>query len=85
MSDQDRQPLLHTPVSNAIMATHPNRYGAVLTALYSFLAARETALARVQTSQKDEYSVVLFDHNAQVSAQPEPTKFRLNAKLFHRL
>src|SRR5258706_3062776 len=43
MTLTDRQPLQNTPMARRIVGRHNNRYGAVLSALWSFWHAREVA------------------------------------------
>ncbi|KAG9079434.1 hypothetical protein FRC06_007726 [Ceratobasidium sp. 370] len=65
MTDIDRRPLLNTPISSQLMANCNDRYGAVLSALYSFWLSRESATASSSTQMRqDAYSVVTFDDSA---------------------
>ncbi|KAF8552259.1 hypothetical protein OG21DRAFT_1416462 [Imleria badia] len=57
----DRRPLPNTPASARISARSNNRYGAVLSSLYSFWTAREAAIANLNVVRRDAYTVVLFD------------------------
>ncbi|KAG9087788.1 hypothetical protein FRC06_002366, partial [Ceratobasidium sp. 370] len=63
MTSSDRTPLLNTPISARLIASCNNRYGAVLSALYSFLLSREAAAtsSSIQARQ-DAYSIITFDH-----------------------
>ncbi|KAG9024253.1 hypothetical protein FRB95_011741 [Tulasnella sp. JGI-2019a] len=61
MADDDRQPVPNTPSSALISRHNPNRFGAVLSALYGFWTSRETG---IQGSRRDAYSVILFDEEA---------------------
>ncbi|KAG9091465.1 hypothetical protein FS749_016527 [Ceratobasidium sp. UAMH 11750] len=63
MTMSDRMPLPNTPISARLAANCNNRYGAVLSALYSFWLSREAAAtsSSIQTRQ-DAYSVITFDH-----------------------
>lgn len=63
MSSTDRQPLRNTPASGKIIQSSNNRFGAVLSSLYSFWSARAAAVAGIQTARRDSYSVILFDHH----------------------
>lgn len=64
MSCKDRRPLANSPATNTIAAHSNNRLGAVLSSLYSFWSARNTAVTAGQqnANRRDSYSVVLFDH-----------------------
>jgi len=67
MTDKDRLPLPGTPNSTLISTNNSNRFGAVLSALEGFWISREAATASVaQAARKDAYSVVLFDHTANI-------------------
>lgn len=59
MQAQHCRPLTGTPVSARIQAAADNCYGAVLSALYGFWTARETAAAHSGTVRRDAYSIVL--------------------------
>ncbi|KAG9090109.1 hypothetical protein FRC06_001223 [Ceratobasidium sp. 370] len=65
MYSSDRMPLPNTPISARLTASCNNRYGAVLSALYSFLLSREAAAtsSSIQARQ-DAYSVITFDDSA---------------------
>ncbi|KAG9124904.1 hypothetical protein FRC07_009778 [Ceratobasidium sp. 392] len=65
MTSSDRQPLPSTPISPRLTAHCNNRYGAVLSALYSFWLSCEAAAtsSSIQTRQ-DAYSVITFDHTS---------------------
>ena len=65
MSSTDRRPLPNTPATARISAASNNRYGAVLSSLYSFWTARAAAIATPNVARRDSYSVVLFDHNVE--------------------
>ena len=68
MTNTDRQPLQHTPVTHRIVGRHNNRYGAVLSALWSFWSSRQAAnrnAARTGARQ-DTCSIVLFSSTAEV-------------------
>jgi hypothetical protein len=60
-------PLPGTPVSRVIQAVHDNCYGAVLSALFGFWAARETAAAHSGAIRRDAYSIILFNGAPAVS------------------
>lgn len=62
MGDVDKRPLPNTPASNRIIQHSNNRFGAVLSSLYSFWSARAAAVAGPQAARRDSYSVILFDH-----------------------
>ena len=68
MSGTDNQPLANTPMSRRISSKHNNRYGAVLSALYAFLASRQVATRNGPTTGagQDSYSVIAFDRSSQV-------------------
>ncbi|KAL4072300.1 hypothetical protein J3A83DRAFT_4093511 [Scleroderma citrinum] len=59
----DRRPLQNTPVSARISATSNNRFGAVLSSLFSFWSARAAAIGSGGNAvRRDAYSVILFNH-----------------------
>jgi hypothetical protein len=62
MSYSDRHPLPNTPASARIIQRSNNRFGAVLSSLYSFWSARAAAVAGPQAARRDSYSIILFDH-----------------------
>lgn len=68
MTRTDRQPLQNTPMTRRIVGRHNNRYGAVLSALWSFWYSREVATRRAACTgaRQDTYSVVLFSATAEV-------------------
>ncbi|KAG1805444.1 uncharacterized protein BJ212DRAFT_1391820 [Suillus subaureus] len=59
----DRQPLRNTPASDKIIQSSNNRFGAVLSSLYSFWSARAAVVAGSQAVRRDSYSVILFDQS----------------------
>ena len=59
MTHTDRKPLPNTPATARIAARSNNRFGAVLSSLYSFWSAR--AAATTCEARRDAYSVILFD------------------------
>lgn len=59
MMAQHCRPLAGTPVYGKIQAAQDNCYGAVLSALYGFWAARETAATHSGTVRRDAYSIIL--------------------------
>ncbi|KAF9231331.1 hypothetical protein BU15DRAFT_68421 [Melanogaster broomeanus] len=61
----DRRPLANTPATARISARSNNRFGAVLSSLYSFWTARAAAVAGSHAARRDAYSVILFDHTVQ--------------------
>ncbi|KAF8840167.1 hypothetical protein BDN67DRAFT_952189 [Paxillus ammoniavirescens] len=62
MSYPDRRPLPDTPASARIVRHSNNRFGAVLSSLYSFWLARDAAMnAGARGARRDTYSVILFD------------------------
>ncbi|KAG2136636.1 hypothetical protein DEU56DRAFT_857679 [Suillus clintonianus] len=63
MLRRDRQPLRNTPASDKIIQSSNNRFGAVLSSLYSFWSARAAAVAGQQAARRDSYSVILFDQS----------------------
>ncbi|KAG2130165.1 uncharacterized protein EDB93DRAFT_1181059 [Suillus bovinus] len=63
MRSTDRQPLRSTPVSDKIIRSSNNRFGAVLSSLYGFWSARAAAVAGQQAARRDSYSVILFDQS----------------------
>ncbi|KAH7884451.1 hypothetical protein F5I97DRAFT_1937890 [Phlebopus sp. FC_14] len=63
MSYDDRKPLANTPASARISFHSNNRFGAVLSSLYSFWSARAAAIASGPSGvRRDSYSVILFNH-----------------------
>ncbi len=68
MTRTDRQPLQNTPMARRIVGGHNNRYGAVLSAIWSFLHSREVATRNAARTgvRQDTYSVVLFSATAEV-------------------
>ncbi|KAG6331499.1 hypothetical protein ID866_7590 [Astraeus odoratus] len=64
MYSGDRKPLQNHPASARIAAYSNNRFGAVLSSLFSFWSARATAIgSNVNAARRDAYSVILFNHN----------------------
>ncbi|KAG0701346.1 hypothetical protein DFH29DRAFT_990130 [Suillus ampliporus] len=61
MGCRDRRPLPNTPASDRIMRHSNNRFGAVLSSLYSFWSARAAAVGGRQGARRDSYSVILFE------------------------
>ncbi|KAG1725515.1 hypothetical protein EDB19DRAFT_1643996 [Suillus lakei] len=61
MASSDRRPLPNTPASDRIVRRSNNRFGAVLSSLYSFWSARAIAIGGQQAARRDSYSVILFD------------------------
>ena len=68
MSSADHRPLTQTPMSRRISSKHNNRYGAVLSALYAFLASRQVATRNGSDTgvRQDSYSIIVFDHSSEV-------------------
>ena len=68
MGSSDHRPLTHTPMSKRISSNYDNRYGAVLSALYAFLASRQVATRNGPTTGvgQDSYSIIAFDSYTQV-------------------
>ncbi|ETW76252.1 hypothetical protein HETIRDRAFT_329423 [Heterobasidion irregulare TC 32-1] len=64
MTCSDRRPLLDTPSSTLIRQRADNRYGAALSSLYSFLAARRSLIRSATGARNDAYSVVTFSSSA---------------------
>ncbi|KAG1848075.1 hypothetical protein DFJ58DRAFT_729977 [Suillus subalutaceus] len=62
MASGDKHPLPNTPASDRIVRRSNNRFGAVLSSLYSFWSARAAAIGGQQAARRDSYSVILFDH-----------------------
>ncbi|KAG2365210.1 hypothetical protein BDR07DRAFT_1399490 [Suillus spraguei] len=60
MTLRDRHPLPNTPASDRIVQRSNNRFGAVLSSLYSFWSARAAAIGGQQAARRDSYSVILF-------------------------
>ncbi|KAF9220065.1 hypothetical protein BS17DRAFT_739840 [Gyrodon lividus] len=63
MTSRDKRPIRDTPASARIISHSDNRFGAVLSSLYSFWLARDTAMnADGRGARRDTYSVILFDN-----------------------
>ena len=63
MYDNDRRPLPNTPASARIIAASDDRFGAVLSSLFSFWSARAAAIrSGGNAARRDAYSVILFNH-----------------------
>ncbi|KAI6111765.1 hypothetical protein EDD17DRAFT_1480234, partial [Pisolithus thermaeus] len=63
MRGKDRRPLQNTPASSRICARFQNRFGAVLSSLFSFWSARAAAITSSGgAGRRDAYSVILFHH-----------------------
>ncbi|KAI5994326.1 hypothetical protein EDD15DRAFT_2432753 [Pisolithus albus] len=61
MGNKDRRPLQNTPASSRICARSYNRFGAVLSSLFSFWSARAAAIGSSGSARRrDAYSVILF-------------------------
>ncbi|KAI6163533.1 hypothetical protein EDD17DRAFT_475985 [Pisolithus thermaeus] len=61
MGRKDRRPLQNTPASSRICARSYNRFGAVLSSLFSFWSARAAAVGSSGSAgRRDAYSVILF-------------------------
>lgn len=62
----DHLPLTDTP-NSSLISGNKNRFGAVLSALDCFWTARDAATSSgAHAARKDAYSIVLFDHSAEV-------------------
>lgn len=70
MLSDDRRPLPNQPVSRAISRKANNRFGAVLSALYSFWMARVTGSTN---ARRDSYSVISFDRGAKIVVENDFT------------
>ena len=68
MTSTDRKPLTNTPMARHIAVRHNNRYGAVLSALWSFWHSRRVVTRNGGRSgaRQDMYSIVLFSSTAEV-------------------
>ncbi|KAL4063347.1 hypothetical protein J3A83DRAFT_4404551 [Scleroderma citrinum] len=70
MSNTDRRPLRNTPASKKICATSDNRFGAVLSSLFSFWSARAAAIGSGDSAiRRDAYSVILFNNGARIAIE----------------
>jgi len=71
MTHADRQPLTNTPMARLIMSQHNTRYGAVLSALWSFWDSRRVATRNGDRSgaRQDTYSIILFGSTAEVMTE----------------
>jgi hypothetical protein len=68
MMSGDWAPLPNTPISAHLIGVCNNRYGAVLSALYGFWLARNSAVYAYSTqARQDACSVVTFNDHAIVS------------------
>lgn len=76
MTSTDRKPLTNTPMARHIAVQHNNRYGAVLSALWSFWHSRRVVTRNGGRSgvRQDMYSIVLFGSTAEVK---EPVRRQL--------
>jgi len=68
MTRTDRLPLSNTPVARRIVGRHNNRYGAILSALWSFWQSRQVANRNASRTgaRQDTHSIVLFGSTAEV-------------------
>lgn len=66
MQDRHCRPLQGTPVSHLISSQYDNCFGAVLSAMYGFLAARHVAVTKGGLARQDAYSIILFGDEARV-------------------
>ncbi|KAL4072279.1 hypothetical protein J3A83DRAFT_4092477 [Scleroderma citrinum] len=74
MYSDDRRPLQNTPVSARICAISNNRFGAVLSSLFSFWSARAAAIGSGGNAvRRDAYSVILFDHGVETAIENDFT------------
>ena len=74
MSYDDRQPLQNTPASARIIATANDRFGAVLSSLFSFWSARAAAIGSGgNAARRDAYSVILFNHGVLTAIEDDFT------------
>jgi hypothetical protein len=69
MTRSDRRPLSDSPVTARIVAVANNRFGAVISSLYAFWTARDTAIRTGSAAglRRDAYSIVTFGSRASVS------------------
>ncbi|KIM22922.1 hypothetical protein M408DRAFT_331422 [Serendipita vermifera MAFF 305830] len=69
MASTDRQPLADSPATQRIVQYANNRFGAVISSLYAFWTARESAIkAGANVGQRrDAYSIITFNHTASVT------------------
>jgi len=73
--EEDNLPLANSPMAQLITQKENNRFGAVLTSLYSFCKARDEAIRQGASTgaRRDAYSIILFDDEATVrSMSPSP-------------
>ncbi|KAG8836422.1 hypothetical protein FRC18_011419 [Serendipita sp. 400] len=68
MSGSDRRPLEHSPATQRISRVACNRWGAVISSLYSFWTARDAAVRSSAASgmRRDAYTVIPFESTASV-------------------
>ncbi|KAG9021281.1 hypothetical protein FRB95_002446 [Tulasnella sp. JGI-2019a] len=64
MGHDDRKPVPNTPCSAEISRYNPNRFGAVLSALYGFWLSRDSGTGG---PRRNSYSAILFSGTTQVS------------------
>jgi hypothetical protein len=69
MTSTDRRPLPNSPATNRIVQRANNRFGAVVSSIYGFWTARETAVRAGAKNgmRRDAYSIITFDSRASVS------------------
>jgi len=71
MSCRDRQPLANTPSFSSIAPRHPDRFGAVLSGLFSFWTARAPG---PEEDRRDAYSVLLFAQDVRLCITHDTNK-----------
>lgn len=69
MTSSDRRPLPNTPSTLRIAQKADNRFGAVLSSLYQFWTARDTAVRTGAGTgvRRDAYTIIPFESNATVN------------------
>ncbi|PVF98362.1 hypothetical protein CPB86DRAFT_825740 [Serendipita vermifera] len=69
MTDTDRRPLPNSPATTKIVQRADNRFGAVVSSIYGFWTARDTAVRAGAKNgmRRDAYSIITFESSASVT------------------
>ncbi|PVF92927.1 hypothetical protein CPB86DRAFT_144289 [Serendipita vermifera] len=69
MTNYDRRPLPNSPATTRIVQRANNRFGAVVSSIYGFWTARETAVRAGAKNgmRRDAYSIITFESSASVT------------------
>lgn len=73
MTRSDRQPAPNAPGTQLIAHTANNRFGAVLSSLYSFWIARQAAAMHTGGYRRDAYTVMLFSRDPLICVEHDYT------------